>query len=88
MKEFILKVLHQKNSMREIHEKVKEQLVGCLLNEYLGKQIEKERIVTATFHAVVQALTSSLLYGYYEKIVDEIINIIEENPKLTKGGNQ
>jgi hypothetical protein len=84
----ILNELHKQEYLRKLHQTIKEGLIGTLRQEYFMskpsvtdyKQHNEnvERFVNMPIlHAVVDMMTANLIHSTSEKLVHEILNVID-----------
>ena len=84
----ILNELHKQDYLRKLHQTIKEGLIGTLRQEYFMskpsvtdyKQHNEnvERFVNMPIlHAVVDMMTANLIHSTSEKLVHEILNVID-----------
>ena len=98
-KTILLNKLHEKEYIRKLHRSIKEGLIGSLKNEYLLKKpmdypYEQYSKETNTFiglpilHAMIDMLTASFIHSATEKLLEEILDTIEEIAQWTKPSAQ
>ena len=83
-KDRIMQRLGERNYVIKLREEIRDRLCFTMRGEYLGISPAKYEKVAGTnlshpvFHAAVDMLTASLLYGVAGNIVDEVIDVIKE----------
>ena len=86
-KEEVLRKLNERDYLRKLHRVIAEGLVGSMRNEYLmtptGDTLERKRetfrmTVAPVFRAIVDMLTAFLVGAVAEKLVDEVLEVIDE----------
>ena len=89
-KDKIIQELSKRGYIQKIRAKMKDRLGFTMRKEYLGTRPAEYEKVAGTnlshpiFHATVDMLISSLLYGFVCTVIDEVIDVIEEIKEAEK----
>uniref|UniRef100_A0A6H1ZXK3 Uncharacterized protein n=1 Tax=viral metagenome TaxID=1070528 RepID=A0A6H1ZXK3_9ZZZZ len=91
-KEFIKRELWDRDFIRKFQRDLVEQSVGSFQREYIGSVSEETGTIEAikkqnlnnTYTAMVRMLTSYMVNYLFEKIIDEILNIINQEEVKTE----
>ena len=89
-KEEIKRELWERDFVRELQRRIVNQAVGAFEEEYVGKNVNrkdvtleditlediKKRNIVATYAVTVQMITSYMINSLLDKVVDEVISIV------------
>ncbi len=90
-KDKIKRLLWEEDFAKKIQNQLVENAVGGYRLDYLGcsptdtETLKKAeiQIQNNTFHALIKMLTAYMINFLFDKTIDEVIKIFEENPELT-----